>query len=59
MGKPSLICDFQELHRYLIDDFIIQYCRDLGKEDFALKTEDFSKWRKGKREYLTIPKHRN
>jgi len=23
-GKPSLVCDFQELYRYLIDDFIIQ-----------------------------------
>jgi len=51
-GKPSLICDFQELYRHLIDDFVIQYCGDLGKEDFGLKTEDFSKWRKGKREYL-------
>lgn len=26
-GKPSLICDFQELYRYLIDDFVIQYCK--------------------------------
>jgi CRISPR-associated protein Cas1 len=25
-GKPSLVCDFQELYRYLIDDFLIQYC---------------------------------
>jgi len=24
-GKPSLICDFMELYRYLIDDFVIQY----------------------------------
>ena len=52
VGKPSLICDFQELYRYLIDDFVIQYCRRLGKEDFVMKSEDFSKWRKGKREYL-------
>jgi CRISPR-associated protein Cas1 len=22
-GKPSLVCDFQELYRYLIDDFLI------------------------------------
>jgi len=28
-GKPSLVCDFQELYRYLIDDFIIQYCINL------------------------------
>jgi len=23
-GKPSLVCDFQELYRYLVDDFVIQ-----------------------------------
>ena len=34
-------------------DFIIQYYGDLGKEGFTLKSEDFSKWRKGKREYLS------
>jgi len=26
-GKPSLVCDFKELYRYLIDDFSIQYCQ--------------------------------
>jgi CRISPR-associated protein Cas1 len=51
-GKPSLICDFQELYRYLIDDFAIQYCRKLNRKDFTVKPEDFSKKRKGKREYL-------
>lgn len=52
-GKPSLVCDFQELYRYLIDDFVIQYCRKLRKKrDFLLKTEDYSSSRKGKREYL-------
>jgi CRISPR-associated protein Cas1 len=51
-GKPSLICDFQELYRYLIDDFVIQYCRRLNKQDFTVKSEDFSTKRKGKREYL-------
>jgi CRISPR/Cas system-associated endonuclease Cas1 len=51
-GKPSLICDFQELYRYFVDDFVIQYCRSLKKEDFAMKSEDFSTGRKGKREYL-------
>lgn len=48
-GKPSLICDFQELYRYLIDDFVIQYCRKLSKGDFTVKSEDFSTRRKGKR----------
>jgi CRISPR/Cas system-associated endonuclease Cas1 len=52
MGKPSLICDFQELYRYLIDDFVIQYCREL-KRDFIIKNEDFLAFRKGKREYLS------
>ncbi len=51
-GKPSLICDFQELYRYLMDDFVIQYCRRLQKKDFIMKYEDFSTNRKGKREYL-------
>jgi CRISPR-associated protein Cas1 len=51
-GKPSLICDFMELYRYLIDDFVIQYCRKLNEKDFIMKSEDFSTKRKGKREYL-------
>lgn len=51
-GKPSLICDFMELYRYLIDDFVIQHCRKLDKKDFMMKSEDFSTNRKGKREYL-------
>jgi len=51
-GKPSLVCDFQELYRYLIDDFLIQYCRKLRRKDFTVKTESVSRKRKGKREYL-------
>jgi len=51
-GKPSLVCDFQELYRYLVDDFLIQYCGKLRKKDFVTKHEDFSRKRKGKREYL-------
>jgi hypothetical protein len=42
-----------ELYRYLIDDFVVQYCRKLQKKDFVTKTEDFSTNRKGKREYLS------
>jgi hypothetical protein len=41
-----------ELYRYLIDDFVIQYCERLEKKDFIMKNEDFSSRRKGKREYL-------
>jgi CRISPR-associated protein Cas1 len=51
-GKPSLICDFMELYRYLIDDFVIDHCKRLQKKDFIMKYEDFSANRKGKREYL-------
>jgi CRISPR-associated protein Cas1 len=51
-GKPSLVCDFQELYRHLIDDFIIQYCKKLIKRDFTFKAENMSAKKKGKREYL-------
>jgi hypothetical protein len=51
-GAHTLVHDFQELYRYLTDDFVIQYCQTLGKKDFTVKSEDFSTKRKGKREYL-------
>jgi len=51
-GKPSLVCDFQELYRYLIDDFIIQHFRNFKNKDFQMKWENFSSKRKGKRQYL-------
>lgn len=51
-GKPSLVCDLMEPYRYLVDDFIIQYCKNLKKKDFAMKREDYSSNRKGEREYL-------
>jgi CRISPR-associated protein Cas1 len=31
-GKPSLVCDFIELYRYLIDDFLIERCQKLRKK---------------------------
>ena len=52
MGKLSLVCDFQELYRYLIDDFLIQYSQKIRKKDFVIKTENATRRRKGKREYL-------
>jgi len=51
-GKPSLVCDLQELYRFLVDDFVIQFCQGLGKRDFTVKSESVSRSRKGKREYL-------
>lgn len=58
-GKPSLVCDFQELYRYLIDDFVIQYCQNLARRDFTFKTEKTSAQKKGKREYLNDVKTKN
>lgn len=37
-GKPRFVCDFQELYRYLIDDFLIERCHTLRKKDFILVT---------------------
>lgn len=51
-GKPSLVCDIQELYRYLVDDFVIQFCQDLKERDFTVKSESVSQKRKGEREYL-------
>ena len=51
-GKPSLVCDFMELYRYLIDDFLIAYCRTLRTKDFMVKTENSTRKKRGKREYL-------
>jgi CRISPR-associated protein Cas1 len=58
-GTPSLVCDFQELYRYLVDDFVIGYCRSVKATDFVLKVEDYSPNRKGKREYLNETKNRD
>jgi len=57
-GKPSLVCDFEELYRYLVDDFVLQYALKLSDKDFVLKNEDFGFSRKGKREYLKEDKNR-
>jgi len=59
MGKPSLVLDFMELYRYLIDDFLIQYCKKLKPSDFILKTERLSVRKKGKRQYLNNMNTRN
>ena len=50
-GKPSLICDFMETFRYLIDDTVISFCRDASPKDFVFKKEKRSN-RIGKRQYL-------
>jgi CRISPR-associated protein Cas1 len=57
-GTPALVCDFEELYRYLVDDFVLRYSLSLDAKDFALKDEDFGFNRKGKREYLKEDKNR-
>jgi len=56
-GKPSLVLDFQELYRYLIDDFVIRFCQKLNRKDFIMKPYS-SSGRIGKREYLNDSKTR-
>ena len=50
-GRPSLVCDFVELYRHLVDDFLIQYCQNLKPKDFKAKKEEWN-GKKGKRIYL-------
>jgi CRISPR-associated protein Cas1 len=54
-AKPSLVCDLMEIYRPLVDDFILQYSKSLGKKDFILKQEAFSSKRKGQRQFLNKP----
>jgi CRISPR-associated protein Cas1 len=51
-GKPSLVCDFIETYRFMIDDFLIQYCKRLEAKDFVMKSEALSRHKVGKREFL-------
>jgi CRISPR/Cas system-associated endonuclease Cas1 len=44
-----------EAYRYLIDDFVIQYCMSLKKKDFMMQREDYSSNRKGERQFMSKP----
>ncbi len=55
-GKPSLVCDMEELYRYLVDDFMFDYVQGLKPSDFITKIVQASRKRKGKREYLNDTK---
>jgi CRISPR/Cas system-associated endonuclease Cas1 len=57
-GKPSLVCDFMELYRYLVDDFVIEFCQGLKAGDFVMKGERTTRKRWSKREYLNNSKTR-
>jgi CRISPR-associated protein Cas1 len=52
VGKPSLVCDFQELYRYLTDDYLIERCHKLHKKDFVLVTDFMMRLKMGKRIHL-------
>jgi CRISPR-associated endonuclease Cas1 len=47
VGKPSLVCDLQELYRSLLDDFVVQFCQGLKNRDFIVKSENMSRKRRG------------
>jgi len=49
--RPSLVCDFVELYRHLVDNFLIEYCKELKPRDFKAKKEEWN-GKKGKRIYL-------
>ncbi len=51
-GKPSIVCDFMELYRYLIDDFILDFFQGLRAKDFVVKSEATNRKKRGNREYL-------
>jgi CRISP-associated protein Cas1 len=66
-GKPSLVCDFMEIYRFMIDNFLIQYYAQghaehkdlkathrgtLQSKDFVMKYDLLSRHKIGKREYL-------
>jgi len=55
-GKPSLVCDFQEIYRYLIDDFVVKCSKELTPRDFITKTEVLSRNKRAKRQYLNDAK---
>jgi len=48
----------EELYRYLVDGFVVEYCQGLKKRDFVSKVEDVSRSRRGRREYLNDGKTR-
>jgi CRISPR-associated endonuclease Cas1 len=57
-GTPSLVCDFQELYRYLVDDFVIDFCKGVKAKDFILKQETYAGNKFGKRQYINETKNK-
>jgi predicted membrane-bound dolichyl-phosphate-mannose-protein mannosyltransferase len=46
------VCDFQELYRYILDDFLIGYCKNIRKRDFIIKSKQITKNKIGYRQFL-------
>jgi hypothetical protein len=36
LGRPSMVCDFIELYRHLVDGFLIEYCKNLRSLQFSV-----------------------
>jgi len=51
-NRPSLVCDFEEIYRVLIDDFLIEYSRKLKLKDFEKHYEKGHYEKKVPRLYL-------
>ena len=51
-GKPSLVCDFQELYRYIIDDYLLERCQKMHKSDFVVVTDFMMHLKMGKKIHL-------
>ena len=51
-GKPSLVCDIQDVYRYLIDDYLIERGKKLRKKDFVVVTDFMMRLKMGKRIHL-------
>jgi len=51
-GKPSLVCDLQDVYRYLIDDYLIERGHKLRKKDFVVVTDFMMRLKMGKRIHL-------
>lgn len=52
VGKPGLVCDVEELYRYKIEEYILEYVQNLSSKDFVVKKESAMPPRMGKRVYL-------
>lgn len=56
-SQPSLVLDFMEMYRYLVDDFVIEFFRKIGSDVFILKDETVMD-KKGKRAFLNKEKNK-